>query len=52
MGLAAVLGIDVTARPASMGVNLRLLAISVGVLAVGVIAGFFLPSLGRESNHV
>jgi hypothetical protein len=52
MGLTAVLGIDVTAEPTSMGVNLRLLAISVGVLGVGMIAGFLLPSLGREGGHV
>jgi hypothetical protein len=52
MGLAAVLGIDVSPQPTSMGVNLRLLTISVGVLSGGIIAGFLLPRLGGESGHV
>jgi len=51
-GLAAVLGVDVTPRPNSSGVDLRLLTIAVGVLGVGLIAGFLLPRLGGESGHV
>jgi hypothetical protein len=52
VGLAAVLGIDVTPRPNSLGVDLWLLAVSVGALGVGLIAGFLLPRLGGEGGHV
>jgi hypothetical protein len=52
VGLAAVLGIDVTPQSTSAGVDLRLLAIAVGVLGMGLIAGFLLPRLGGESGHV
>jgi hypothetical protein len=51
-GLAAVLGIDVTPRSTSVGVGLWLLAISVGALGGGLIAGFLLPRLGGGSGHV
>lgn len=51
VGLAAVLGIEVTPPSTSVGVDLPRLTSAVGVLSVGLIAGFLLPRLGGESRH-
>jgi hypothetical protein len=52
VGLVAVLGLDVGAQPHFMEGKLHLLAISVGVLGGGMVAGLLLPRITREARHV
>jgi hypothetical protein len=51
VALAAVLGVDVSPHPPSMTAKIRLLAIAVGVLGGGMVAGFLLPKMSREAGH-
>jgi hypothetical protein len=51
VALTAVLGVDVTTSALTLGIDLRLLAILGAMLAGGLVAGFVLPRLGKETER-